>query len=136
MQSRGSIMRNAGGILSTMGDTQYHGGYHDARGGYYEYCGVVSTVGDTILCNLSTVGDIMIHVWDIMSTVGCSVPWGIQITKHSSPTVHMISPMYIMIFSTVLSIPHGTQDIPHIYHDIPHGTEHPPQYSRYFPHAS
>ena len=21
--------------------------------------------------------------------------------------------------------PHGTQDIPHIYHDIPHGTEHP-----------
>ena len=26
--------------------------------------------GDTILCNLSTVGDIMIHVGDIMSTVG------------------------------------------------------------------
>ena len=29
--------------------------------------------------------------------------------------------------------PHGTQNIPHIYHDIPHGTEHPPRYSRYPP---
>ena len=34
--------------------------------------GVFSTVGGTILCNLSTVGDIMIHVGDIMSTVGGS----------------------------------------------------------------
>ena len=30
-----------------------------------------------------------------------------------------------MISPTVLNTPHGTQDIPHIYHDIPHGTEHP-----------
>ena len=36
--------------------------------------GVFSTMGNTILCNLSTMGDIMIHVWDIMSTMGCSVP--------------------------------------------------------------
>ena len=35
------------------GGVQYHGGYH-------EYCGVFSTVGD------------------ILSTVGCSVPWGIS----------------------------------------------------------
>ena len=33
-------------ILSTMGDVQYRGGYHDACGGYHEYRG------------------------------GCSVPWG------------------------------------------------------------
>ena len=26
----------------------------------------------------------------------------------------------------LLNIPHGTDDISHIYHDIPHGTEHPP----------
>ena len=26
----------------------------------------------------STVGDIMINVGDILSTVGCSVPWGVQ----------------------------------------------------------
>ena len=35
-------------------------------GGYLEYHGVFSTVGD-----------IMMHVGDIMSTVECSVPWGI-----------------------------------------------------------
>ena len=29
--------------------------------------------------------------------------------------------------------PHGTHDIPHIYHDSTHGTEHPPRYSRYPP---
>ena len=32
--------------MSTVGDVQYRRGYHDARGGYHEYCG------------------------------GCSVPWG------------------------------------------------------------
>ena len=28
-------------ILSTVGDVQYCGGYHDARGGYHEYRGGV-----------------------------------------------------------------------------------------------
>ena len=71
--------------------------------------GVFSAVGDTILCNLST-------VWEYHDTCGgyheyrwgCSVPWGTQITKDS---------------------PHGTEH-PHGTHDIPHRTEHPPQYSR------
>ena len=53
----------------------------------------------------------MIHVWDIMSTMGCSVPWGTQITKDFSP----------MVLNTL----HDTHDIPHLHHDIPHGTEHP-----------
>ena len=44
----GDIMNTMGVILSTMGDVQYHGGYHDAPGGYHEYRG------------------------------GCSVPWGIS----------------------------------------------------------
>ena len=34
------------GVFSTVGDVQYRGGYHDGRGGYHEYRG------------------------------GCSVPWG------------------------------------------------------------
>ena len=42
----GDIMSTVGVILSTVGDVQYRGGYHDARGGYHEYRG------------------------------GCSVPWG------------------------------------------------------------
>ena len=66
VQYRGGYTTNVGDILSTVGvtldtveDTQYHGGYH-------EYHGVSTTVGDTVLCNL----DIMIHVEDIMSTMG------------------------------------------------------------------
>ena len=35
----GDIMSNVGVIVSTMGDTQYHGGYH-------EYSGVFSTLGE------------------------------------------------------------------------------------------
>ena len=47
-------MMQVGGIMSTVGGVQYHGGYHplkfEYRGGYHDTCG------------------------DIMSTVGCSVP--------------------------------------------------------------
>ena len=32
-------MSTVGVILSTVGDTQYHVGYHDACGGYHEYRG-------------------------------------------------------------------------------------------------
>ena len=43
-----------------MGDVQYRGGYHDARGGMF-----------------STVGDIMMHVGGYHEyRGGCSVPWG------------------------------------------------------------
>ena len=97
-------------------------------------------------------GDIMIHVGDIMSTVGVFSTVGYSNDKRFPPwyltpsMVLMISPTCIMIFPMVLNIshgtqddpptvlmispmvlhtPHSTQDIPHIYHDIPHGTEHP-----------
>ena len=61
------------------------GEYHDKCGGYLEYRGGVQYCGD-----------IMMHVGkyheyrggicrDIMSTVGCSVPWGTQITKDFPP---------------------------------------------------
>ena len=39
--------------------------------GYNENCGVFSTMGDTILCILSTVGDIISAV-GVFSTVGYS----------------------------------------------------------------
>ena len=67
-------MINVGGILSTMGDTQYRGNIMMHVGDIMSTAGMFSTVEDTTLCHLSTVGDIMIHVWDIISTVGCSVP--------------------------------------------------------------
>ena len=33
------MMHVRGDILSTVGDAQYHGGYHDKCGGYLEYLG-------------------------------------------------------------------------------------------------
>ena len=53
---------SVGVILSTVGDTQYHGGYHDARGGYHDVCGGYHDAR----------GDIMMHVGDIMMHVGIS----------------------------------------------------------------
>ena len=38
---------------------------------------IMSMAGDTILCNLSTLGDIMIHVGDIMSTMGVFSTMGV-----------------------------------------------------------
>ena len=86
MSTVGDILSTVGDILSTVGE------YHDKYGGYLEYRGGVQYRGD-----------IMMHVGkyheyrggicgDIMSSVGCSVPWGTQITKDS---------------------PHGTHDITH-----------------------
>ena len=54
-----------GGYLEYRGGVQYRGGYHDKCGGYLEYrggCSVFSTMGVIL-------GDIMMHVGDIMSTV-------------------------------------------------------------------
>ena len=72
-------MSTVGVILSTVGDVQYRGGYHDACGGYHEYRG------------------------------GCSVPWGESLLSFEHPTVlntphgtHDIPHMHH-------DIPHGTQ---------------------------
>ena len=43
------MFSTVGDIISTMRDTQYHGGYHDARGDIMSIVGVFSTVPDTIL---------------------------------------------------------------------------------------
>ena len=100
-------MSTIGDILSTIG------GYHDACGNIMSTVGVFSTVenimsavgvfssvGDTIFCNFSTMGDIMIHVGNVMSTVeGVQHHGGTQITKdfpHGTehPPVLMIPPWY------------------------------------------
>ena len=55
------------GYLEYRGGVQYHGGYHDKCGGYLEYRGGVQYHGGY-------------HEYRgvILSTVGCSVPWGIS----------------------------------------------------------
>ena len=45
VQYRGDIMMHVWDILSTVGDVQYHGGYHDKCEGYLEYCGGVQYRG-------------------------------------------------------------------------------------------
>ena len=87
----------------------------------------------------------MIHVGDIMSTVGVfstveysnnkrfspydtEHPHGTHDIPHGtelSPTVFKITPTVLMIAPTVLNTPTVLKIFPHIYHDIPHGTEHP-----------
>ena len=60
-------------VRYTVGSAQYLGGC-SVPWGYHEYRGdILSTVGV-----FSTVGDIMSTVGVILSTVGCSVPWGIS----------------------------------------------------------
>ena len=110
-----SILSTVGGvqyrgeIMSAVRDTQYREGYHDTRGD------IMSTVGDIIFCNLSTVEDIMIHMGDILSTMGVFNTMGNTIfCCLSTPTVLMISS--------------------HMYRDIPYGTpitidDIPPRYS-------
>ena len=55
------------GVISTVEGVQYRGDIMSTVGGYLEYRGGVQYRGD-----------IMINVGDILSSVGCSVPWGIS----------------------------------------------------------
>ena len=101
------VILSAVGILSTVGVITMHGD-------------IMSAVGDTILCNLSTMGDIMIHVrgYHEYHGGGNEHPYGTHDILH----VHHEPP-------TVLSIPHSTYDNPQGTHDIPtvifpHSTAH------------
>ena len=89
--------------MSTVGDVQYRGGYHDARGGYHEYRG------------------------------GCSVPWGKSLLLFEYPTVLNTPTVLMISHHGTHDIPHMYHDIPHgtqISKDgIPHGTHDiPPWY--------
>ena len=99
VQYHGGFMINVGDILSTVG-VQYRGD-------------IMSAVGVI----LSIMGDVMIHVGDIMSTVqGVEYRGVTQITKDVSlvvlntPTVLMISSHVHHDTPMVLCIPHSTQD--------------------------
>ena len=65
----GDIMINMGDIMINMGDIM-------------STVEVFSMVGDIIFCNLSTMGDIMIHVGGYYGYhEGCSVLWGYANSK-------------------------------------------------------
>ena len=74
-----------GVILSTMGDVQYHGGYHDACGGYHEYCGGVQYCGGYHPLKFQYHGGYHDHVGDIMSTVGVFSTMGYSNNKRLFP---------------------------------------------------
>ena len=66
VQYRGGYHDARGDIMSTVGVFSTVGGYHEYRGGYLEYC------GDVQYC-----GDIMMHVGGYHEYCGgCSVSWG------------------------------------------------------------
>ena len=128
-QYRGGYLEYCGGYL------EYCGGYLEYRGGYHEYHG-----GYRVLWGIQYRGGYHGYRGGYHGyRGGCSVPWGESFviwvphgTEH--PMVLMISPTYppwySWYFPTCIMIsPHGTQDIPHIYHGIP------PRYSRY-PHGT
>ena len=58
----GDIMSIVGVILSTVGDVQYRGGYHDAHGDIMSTVGGVQYCGGYHPLKFEYHGDIMIHV--------------------------------------------------------------------------
>ena len=114
----GDIISSVGVILNTVLDTQYHWGYLDECGDIMSSVeGGVQYRGGTILCNLSTVGDIMIHVDDIISTVGVFSTVGYSNNKRFPPTL-MNTPMVLttvlMISPMVLNTPTVLKISPHL----------------------
>ena len=88
-------MINVGGYLEYRGGCSVPWGYHEYCGGYLEYRGGCSVPWGMF----STVGDIMMHAGDIMSTVeGVQYRGGKSLllfeypTVLNTPTVLMISP--------------------------------------------
>ena len=92
--------------MSTLGDVQYIGGYHDACGGYHKYIGRCSVhQGDT----MSTSGDIMNTSGGYHEYIGgCSVHQGMFSTLGFSIEIERFlptcSPTYIMTSPDVLMI--------------------------------
>ena len=127
---------DVGDILSTMGDVQYHRGYHEYRVGLsWVLWGMLSTMGNIkmhvgiswVPWVFSTVGysnnkrsSLPRYSWYLATCIMISptvlgIPYGAQDNPrgtHDIPTVLKISPTFIMKYPTVLNIPHGTQDIP------------------------
>ena len=89
---------------------------------------------DTVLCNLSTMRDVMI-TWEVFRTMGYSnnkrfIP---SVVLMISPMCIMISPHQYRISLSVLFMisPTVLKMSPTFIMISPHGTEHPPRYSRY-----
>ena len=83
-----------GNIISTLGDVQYIGRYHEYVGGYHEYIGdIMMHVGEKVGKNLS----ISIENPDVLKSP--------DVLMTSSQCTHDISPMYSWYPSDVLNIP-------------------------------
>ena len=85
--------------MSTSGDVQYIGGYHDTCGGYHEYIGGCSVHRGDTMC---TLGDIMSTSGGYHEYIGgCSVHRGMFSTSEFSIEIERIlsscSPTCIMI---------------------------------------
>ena len=141
---RGIPWIHRGDIMSTSGDVQYIGGYHDECGGipwvhqgmfstwegYHEYIGgnIMSTSGD-----VQYIGGISWYMWgsnlikSFQFLLKTPMYWtSPRCTEHPPmyswypPDVLMISPRCTHgIHPDVLNIPRCTHGIPHMYHDIP-----------------
>ena len=92
------------GVLSTMGCSVSRGDIMSTMEGYLEYRGGVQYRGGYYPLKFEYRGDSMIHVGDIMSTVGVFSTLGYSNNKKFP--------------STVLNTLHSTHDIPHVHHDI------------------
>ena len=139
----GDIMSTVGDILSTVGCSVLWG-YHDKCGGYLEYRGVFSNVGD-IMSTMEGVqyrgGNLLLFEYPmvlntpkvLMISPTCSMisPTVLKFQRMVSPTVLNTTTVFMMFPHGHHDIPHGvehphrTQDNPHGTHDIPYGTEHP-----------
>ena len=118
VQYRGGYLEHCGGysvpwryhdVRGGVG-VQYRGGYHDAR----RDVGVSNTVGeDHKYCGkyLEYCGGVLSTVGETMSTRG-----GVQYRGGYS--------LLLFEYPHFFEHPHGTQDIPHIYHDIPYNTQY------------
>ena len=82
----GDILSTVGAILSTMEDTQYCGGNHDACGGYHKYHGGVQYHGGQIFSYLST-SVVLNTPMVLMISPTCSMisSHGTQYTKDGIP---------------------------------------------------
>ena len=99
-----------------MGDHEYHGGCSVSWGKIFCYLSTSTVLNTPMVLMISP---LMYH--DIPMVL--SIQRMVSPTALNTPTVLMVSPTCVMIFLTVLSIPHGTEDNPHGTHDIPHGTD-------------
>ena len=113
------IMMHVRDILSTMGDVQYFGGYHDKCGGYLEYRGGIQYCGGYHEHR----GSYLEYRGGFHDACGgyhgyCG---GVQYRGEK---------IFCYLSNYGTEHPPWSSLYPHMYHDIRHSTEYPAQYLR------